>query len=63
MPLISSGDSLEIAVNLYSMRGLMDPNSISWDRPFVAPRPEENALNYVKEKISFFSGRKNRPPV
>lgn len=45
------------------MRGLMDPNSISWDRPFVAPRPEENALNYVKEKISFFSGRKNRPPV
>lgn len=45
------------------MRGFMDVTSITWEPPRVSHRPDENALNYVKEKISFFSGRKAPPPV
>ena len=45
------------------MRGLVDPTSIFWEEAKFAPRPTENALNYVKEKVSFFSGRKPLPPV
>ena len=41
----------------------MDVRSVVWEEPWLGPRPHETVLNYVKDKTTFFTGRKHLPPV
>lgn len=43
---ICEGDTIEIAINLYSMQGLVDINSIEWFPPHFTRPPKENVLSY-----------------
>jgi len=47
---ICINDNLEIAINLYSLRGLIDVNSIHWQKPIFSSIPLENTLTYQREK-------------
>jgi hypothetical protein len=42
-------DTVEIAINLYSMQGLIDINSIEWLEPNLTSTPKYNVLNYDKD--------------
>ena len=46
---ICAKDTIEIAVNLYSMQGLIDINSIEWIEPDLTIPPKTNVLNYDKD--------------
>ena len=47
---ICVGDNLEIAVNLYSLRGLVDIESITWINPIFSDIPSENTMSYKRGK-------------
>ncbi len=44
------GDHMEIAVTYYSLRGLVDVQSIQWLPPVLLDTPEETVLTYRREK-------------
>lgn len=46
---ICAKDTIEIAINLYSMQGLVDIDSIEWLEPDIQPTPKDNVLNYNKD--------------
>ena len=43
-------DNLEIAVNFYSLRGIIDVTSIRWLDPVLYDTPADNTLNYQRDK-------------
>jgi hypothetical protein len=40
------GDKVEIAINLYSLQGMLKVDSIEWFPPHILPVSKFNALNY-----------------
>ena len=46
---ICVGDNIEIAVNIYSLRGLVDADSINWQPPSLQQSPHVNILNYNRD--------------
>ena len=46
---ICSKDTIEIAINLFSMAGLVDVNSITWLEPDIKSTPRDNVLTYNKD--------------
>lgn len=44
-------DTVEIAVNLYSMQGLVDVDSIEWLPCVFTVPPKYNVINYDKDAI------------
>jgi len=46
---VCQGDNIELVFPLYSLRGLIDVNSVVWISPLFQNIPKENALNYKRE--------------
>lgn len=46
---VCEGDSVEFAVPLYSLRGLIDVRSIQWLPPRLVKTPKENIMNYHRD--------------
>lgn len=44
-------DTLEFAINISSLRGLVDINSIQWFPPEILNIPETNTLTYNKDML------------
>ena len=51
---ICIGDNLEIAINFYSPRGIIDASSINWCPITLSNSPNESVLNYRREKHVFW---------
>ena len=47
---ICAKDTIEIAINFFSLEGLLNLDSVEWFPPFVQPTPVENALTYDKDR-------------
>lgn len=43
---VCANDTVEIAINFFSMQGLVDINSIEWQKPDTTVTPKENVLTY-----------------
>ena len=46
---ICAKDSIEIAINLYSMQGLINIDSVNWLETDILPTPKYNILSYDKD--------------
>lgn len=45
------GDSMEFAVNLNSLKGVVDVGSITWYEPTLVDTPLSNTLTYNKDLV------------
>ena len=43
------GDHFEFCINLYSLRGLVDIESIEWEEPALYMMPSDNTLTYNRD--------------
>ena len=43
---VNAGDIIEIAVNFFSLQGLVDIDTIEWQEPELTITPKENVLTY-----------------
>ena len=46
---VCQGDIIEIAVNFFSMQGLVDIQSVEWFVPQISEPTRETVLNYDKD--------------
>lgn len=44
-------DTIEFAINISSLRGLVDVSTIQWNEPEILPTPEKNTLTYNKDML------------
>ena len=49
---ICPDDQIEFAINISSLRGLIDIESIEWLEPEVTPTPDKNTLTYNKDMLN-----------
>lgn len=52
------GDNIEISVNYYSPRGLIDASSVIWLKPRLKMVPSVNTLNYCRKEEVHYGQRR-----